>query len=102
MSATRVLVADPLQIFRAGVRHLLSRESDFEVVEAASIADLFEAVETRQIEIALIDVDLPPLGGLAAVRRLARHDCVHSIVWGFDPASETVLEAIRAGADGFL
>ena len=39
----RVLVADPVTIFRTGVRNLLRRESDFEVVEASS----YEEAELR-------------------------------------------------------
>ena len=102
MNRTRVLVADPLRIFRAGVGNLLLRESDFEVVEAGSLDEVFVAVEGQCPDIALIDLDLPPVGGVAAVRRLARRCSTYTIVWSFDPSQETVLSAVRAGAHGFL
>ena len=102
MSRTRVLVADPLRIFRAGVRSLLARESDFEVLEAASLGEMLDVVETQAPEVALIDLDLPPLGGVAAVRRLARSSSIYTVMWSFDASSETVLGAIRAGAHGYL
>jgi DNA-binding NarL/FixJ family response regulator len=53
-------------------------------------------------EIALIDLDLPPLGGVAAVRELAKECATRMIVWSFDPERETVLSAVRSGADGYL
>lgn len=102
MTRTRILVADPLRIFRSGVRNLLARESDFEVVEADSLDEAYELIVRECPDIALVDLDLPPLGGVAAVQRLARKCSTHMIVWSFEPTRETVLEAVRSGAHGFL
>jgi DNA-binding NarL/FixJ family response regulator len=102
MNRTRVLVADPLRIFRAGVGNLLLRESDFDTVEAGSLDEVLAAVEDECPDIALIDLDLPPIGGVAAVRQLARRCSAYTIVWSFDPSQDTVLSAVRAGAHGFL
>ena len=96
------MVADPLRIFRSGVRNLLSRESDFEVVEAGTLNEVLEAIAVDCPDIALIDLDLPPLGGVAAVQQLARRCSTHMIVWSFEPSRETVLAAVRSGAHGFL
>lgn len=102
MKRTRVLVADPLAIFRSGVRGLLAREGDFEVVEAASLPEVIQAVAHDCPDIALIDLDLPPGGGVAAVTRLSEQCSTRTIVWSFDPSRESVLAAIRAGAIGYL
>jgi two-component system, NarL family, nitrate/nitrite response regulator NarL len=99
---TRILVADSLNIFRAGVRNLLSRESDFAVTEAGDLDELRELVEAEPPDIALVDLGLPPAGGIAAVRELARQSSVFTIVWSLEASSEDVLEAVRAGAHGFL
>ena len=102
MRRTRILIADSLAIFRSAVKTLLDRESDFEVVEVASFAELSNAIEDDCPDIALIDLDLPPDGGVKAVARLtARCNC-ETIVWSLEPERETVLAAIRAGADGYL
>jgi two-component system nitrate/nitrite response regulator NarL len=69
---TRILVADPLRIFRSGVRNLLARESDFEVIEAGSFHDVLEVIADDCPDIALIDLELPPFGGITAVQRLSR------------------------------
>jgi len=99
---TRILVADSLGIFRAGVRNLLARESDFEVVEAGTLDEVMAAIELECPDIALIDLELPPLGGIATVQRLARQCSAYSIVWSFEPSREIVLSAVRSGAHGFL
>lgn len=102
MSQTRVLVADPLPIFRSGVCTLLGREPDFTTAEADSLDGVLAVIGEGCPDVALIDLDLPPLGGVAAVQRLSGTCATHTIVWSFDPARESVLAAVRAGANGFL
>jgi DNA-binding NarL/FixJ family response regulator len=102
MRRTSIVVADPGPIFRAGVRHLLGRESDFEVFEASTLSELSETIDERAPDIALVDLDLPPSGGVGAVGGLARVHETRMIVWGFDGTPDVVLAAITAGAKGFL
>ena len=102
MRRTRILVADPLRIFRAGVRNLLEREGGFVVIEAGTVAEVTDAVALECPDVALLDLELPPLGGVAAVQQLSRRCNTHLVVWSFEPTRETVLEAIRSGAHGFL
>jgi DNA-binding NarL/FixJ family response regulator len=102
VNRTHILVADPLQIFRSGVRNLLARQSGFAVEEAGSLDAVLRAVDERCPDIALIDLELPPLGGVAAVERLAKRCSTYTIVWSFQPTRETVLAAVRSGAHGFL
>jgi CheY-like chemotaxis protein len=45
MRRTRILVADPMRIFREGVRNLLVRESEFDVVETGSLDEALAVVE---------------------------------------------------------
>jgi two-component system, NarL family, nitrate/nitrite response regulator NarL len=98
---TRVLVADPVRIFRAGVRNLLWREHDFEVIEAAELADL-EALTDDCPDIALIDLQFPPFGAVTALNWLRNRCDAYTIVWSLKPSREAVLDALGAGADGYL
>jgi two-component system, NarL family, nitrate/nitrite response regulator NarL len=103
VTPTRILIADAVPIFRVGVRNLLARESDFEVVEASDLSDLGRTMDGgAPPEIALVDLELPPSGGIAAVREIAKTRSTHLIVWSFEPEREIVLEAIRSGAEGYL
>jgi two-component system, NarL family, nitrate/nitrite response regulator NarL len=102
MRRTRILVADSTQVFRCGVRALLARESDFELVEAGDLAQVLAVIEEDCPDIALIDLELPPVGGVEAVSRLAGACHCETVVWSFEPTREAVLAAIRAGASGYL
>lgn len=102
MIRRRVLVADGAPLFRSGVRHLLTREGDFVLTEAADFDELMQVMEHEAPEIALIDLDLPPSGGVAAVAHLAAQKTARLVVWGFEAEREQVLDALTAGADGFL
>jgi DNA-binding NarL/FixJ family response regulator len=101
MSRMRILVADAVPLFRIGVRKLLSRDGDFEVVEAGDFEELERALEQTPPDIALIDLELPPDGGIEAVTKIAKEGA-RLILWSFEPTQDTVLAAIRAGADGYL
>jgi DNA-binding NarL/FixJ family response regulator len=97
-----VLVADPLLIFRSGMRSLLAGRPEFELVEAANAAELELAARERRPDVGLIDLNLPPDGGIAALRRLHELRPIPAVIWSFEPSPETVLGAIRAGAAGYL
>jgi len=99
---TSIVVADAGPIFKAGVRHLLGRESDFEVFEASSRLELAEILQQSAPDIALVDLDLPPAGGIEAVGALSSGHETRMIIWGFEGTSDLVLAAITAGAKGFL
>ena len=102
MTRTRVVIADPQPMLRSGVRAALDGEQDFEIVEASNLEELVDAATRTALDIALIDLDLPPRGGIAAVRRLSEFPSLHTILWSFAPDRETVANAIRAGASGYL
>ena len=91
MKRTRVLLLDPLPIFRAGVRRHLMEESDFEVVEAGTLQDV---AALGAPDIALVDSAL-----VAATELLGE---AYVVVWSFAPTPHEVLAAIRAGAHGYL
>lgn len=95
-----VTVADPLPIFRAGVGTCLRREGDFEVTEAATLRETLESACSA--DVVLVDVDLPPEGGVVAVERLTEESTARIAVWSLAPDGEAMLAAVRAGASGFL
>jgi DNA-binding NarL/FixJ family response regulator len=97
---THVVIADPFPLFRAGVRTCLQRQPDFTVDEAPTLAKLVQAAD--RADVLLVDADLPPDGGIAAVEILAGRCRAAIVVWTLDPDRETFVAAIRAGAAGCL
>lgn len=100
----RVLLADDHRLVRAGLRALLDEMPNVEVV--AEAADGTQAVLLtcqHQPDIALLDISMPNLGGLAALRQLAGAAPATRVVMLSMHDDETyVTEAIRAGAAGYL
>jgi two-component system response regulator DevR len=97
-----VLIADPLAILRSGARRLLAGELDLEVSEACSLDELLCGAAQGCPDVALIDRDLPPSGGVEAVAALAGRSPCRAIVWSLDPTGDDVLAAVLAGASGYL
>ena len=102
----RVLLADDQPLLRSGFRALLDLEDDIEVVGEAGDGEEAVALATRlRPDVALVDIQMPGVDGIEATRRIAGDPDlagVHVVIltnYGFD---EYVLDALRAGAAGFL
>jgi DNA-binding NarL/FixJ family response regulator len=103
--AIRVVIADDQAMVRAGFRMILELEEDIEVVrEAADGAAAMRAAMTAAPDVVVMDIRMPGLDGIEATRRIvAEHPSPPGvvIVTTFDD-DETLYEALRAGAGGFL
>ena len=104
MVRIRVLLVDDDALVRAGLRMILSSSEEMDVVgEAADGAEALAAVQAHRPDVVLMDIRMPEMDGIAAtaaIRRLATPP--HVIVLTTFQADEHVMNALRAGADGFL
>lgn len=101
---TRVLVVDDDAMVRSGFAAILGAESDLEVVgEAADGAEALTRARQLAPDVVVMDVRMPRLDGIEATRRLLRADDPPRVlvVTTFEHDSY-VLEALEAGAQGFL
>ena len=100
----RVLLAEDHAVVRAGLERLLAGVDDIEVVGAAR--DGFEALELAEQlrpDVILMDLVMPELDGREATRRiLAASPQVHVVVLTSFSDREQILEALDAGAVGYL
>jgi DNA-binding NarL/FixJ family response regulator len=99
-----LILADPRPMYRLGLRALLRDHDEFEIREAADLAELLEQAGRAQPPVtALIDLDLPPAGGAAAVAQV-RGSVASPVVWcsGSRLTPEVVYELVRCGAVGIL
>jgi len=100
----RVLIAEDQALVRRGTSVLLSMEPDMEVVGQA--CDGIEAVAMAgqlRPDIVLMDLHMPRLGGVAATREITRNlPGTQVLVLTTLNDDETVFEAVRAGAHGYL
>jgi DNA-binding NarL/FixJ family response regulator len=102
----RVVVADDKQITRSGLRDLInSRPGDgIEVVgEAATGVEALEQCARLKPDVVIMDLLMPEMGGIEATRRLREaHPEVAVLVFSAKGEDHWVLEAMRAGAHGYL
>jgi DNA-binding NarL/FixJ family response regulator len=102
----RVVLADDQELVRAGFAALLDAEDDIEVVgEAADGQDAVRVAEQRRPDVILMDIRMPVLDGIEAIRQIAaRPDLisVHVVILTTFELDEYVFEGLRAGAAGFL
>lgn len=100
----RVFLADDHPLFRVGLRYSLDQEKDIEVVGEAS--DGFRAVAEMQADppdISLIDVDMPGLSGIGAIRVLRKSSPQMKMLMLSTYNDENYIrEAMDAGADGYV
>jgi DNA-binding NarL/FixJ family response regulator len=103
-SSIRVLIADDEPLVRAGIRFVLSNAAEVEVVaEASNGHDAVELARRHQVDVALLDIRMPALDGLAVAEQLA-DVAPHTAVLILTTFSEDeyVYRALHVGAAGFL
>ncbi len=104
MKPIRILLAEDHTIVRAGIRALLQNLDEVHVVaEAGDGREALRLIETHHPDIVLMDIAMAGLNGLEATARIAKEfPNVHVIILSMHASEEYVLQALRAGAVGYL
>ena len=100
MSRVRVVIADDQPLMRAGFKAVLEATGSIVVVaEAGDGEEAIAAAEAHAPDVVLMDIRMPRVDGIEATRRLPRRRVLILTTFGLD---EYIVEALRAGASGFL
>ena len=106
MTMIGVLLADDQPLMRAGLRALIDAQADMAVVaEASTGREAVELARRHRPQVVLMDVRMPDGDGLQATRELLRHASLAGtrvVMLTTFELEEYVLDALRAGASGFL
>ena len=104
MSTIRVVLADDHALVRAGIRALLEKLPDIEVVgEADNGREALELVKSRGPNLVLLDISMTELGGLEALPRIVKDfPAVRVLILSGHANEEYVLRALRWGAAGYM
>jgi DNA-binding NarL/FixJ family response regulator len=100
----RILIADDHPIVREGLGAVLETQPDFEIVGAAASGAqaVAQAAELRP-DIILLDLELPELDGVAALRAIrASNPAAKALIFTAFDTDERILSAVQAGAQGYL
>ena len=104
MEKIHIIITDDHQLFRNGLKILLNSFPDFEVTGEASNGEEFvNLLKNTKAEIALMDINMPEMDGLAALKEIKSFDPGARVVMLTALGQESVvLQAIKSGARDFV
>ena len=100
----RILIADDHGIVRSGLKLLLARQPDMEVVaEAEDGVDALEKVLSERPDVAILDVAMPRMTGLQATHEIkSQAPQTQVLILSMHDDARYLFEALRAGASGYV
>ena len=104
MDKIRVLLADDHKIFRDGVRSILEKEKDIEVVdEAANGLEVIEKIDHLEVDVLVLDIDIGKPNGIEITEMISKkHPDVKILILSMMGLHDFVIQALEKGAIGFL
>jgi DNA-binding NarL/FixJ family response regulator len=101
---TRIVLADDHKIVRDGLKRILAANPDFEVAAEAADGDaLLALVKANDYDIAVIDMSMPGLAGIALIKRLKlEKPKLGVLVLSMHGEQQYAARALKAGAAGYL
>lgn len=104
-ATTRVMIVDDHALLRAGVREMLSDESDLEVVAEAGSAEeaLQQLRDGTEVDVVVLDISLPGQSGVDLLRQLKQDQPeIQILVLSMHPEKSFAVRLMRAGASGYV
>jgi DNA-binding NarL/FixJ family response regulator len=100
----RVLVVDDHALLRTGVANIINQEADLSVVaEAGNGAEAIDAYERHHPDVTLLDLRMPVMEGVEAVRRIRERDpAARVIVLTTYDTDDEIARALKAGAKAYV
>lgn len=100
----KIVLVDDHALFRMGMRNILEREPDLEIVaEAEDSRSAIDAAQQWTPDIVLLDLSLPPPGGIETTQRIKREVPSTAIVaLAMNEDEDQLFDAIKAGAAAFI
>ncbi len=104
MTRQRILIVDDHEVVRLGLRSLLDRHPDFEVIaEASNGREAIEKVESYQPNVVVLDIRLPGQSGVEVCQQITeKNPDIKVIMLTSYAEDEMLFAAIRAGAAGYV
>jgi DNA-binding NarL/FixJ family response regulator len=102
--AIRILVADDHPVVLDGLVAILSTQTDFDVIaQATGGAELVDKFRAHRPDVVMLDLEMPEVDGVEALRRMKTVDPdVRAIAFTAFDTDERIVEAIKAGVQGYL
>lgn len=100
----RILIIDDQKIVREGIKMLLSKSAEIEIIgDASNGKEGLEQIESKQPDVVLLDIDMPGISGITAAQEIkVRFPEVKIIMLSSHEDEEYVQKATESGAKGYL
>jgi DNA-binding NarL/FixJ family response regulator len=101
---TRVLIIDDHPLFREGIKTIISKDAQFEVVdEAGSAHDGLEKISQLKPDVAVVDISLPDGTGMEVARKIrSQSPRTRIMILSMHSKIDYIVEAFQAGATGYV
>ncbi|MCZ7602861.1 MAG: response regulator transcription factor [Melioribacteraceae bacterium] len=100
----RIILVDDHELIREGLKKVIAKESDIDVIGEAQNADeMFELLSKNKIDIVILDITLPGRSGLDLISEIKTHyPDTRILILSMHPEDRFAVRALRAGAFGFI
>ncbi len=100
----KILIVDDHELIREGLKKVVAKEIDIEVVgEASSGEELFDQMREKEIDIIVLDITLPNRSGLDLIKDIkTQAPNIKILILSMHPEDRFAVRALRAGASGYL
>ena len=98
----KILLVDDHAVVRAGLRRMLAMGSDTEILEAATGRESLAIARSNNLDLIILDLNLPELGGVELVARLRQIGTAPILVLSMHAEPLYVTRALNAGAQGYV
>ena len=104
MNVIKVVIADDHQLFRNGIVSILQKDAQFEVVgDAADGNDFLKLLETKNVDVALVDLSMPGMSGQDVITQAKQlYPQTRFVVLTMHDEGQYVVKSVRSGAHGYL
>lgn len=104
MTTCRIAIADDHDVVRAGLISIIEKVKEYRIVaEARDGSELLVALKKNTCDLAIVDIAMPHMDGLAAIKKIRReYPWMKILIFSFLKDYDHFHEAIRHGAHGYL
>lgn len=104
MNKIKVLIADDHKIFRDGIRSILEKEKDLEVVdEAANGMEVLEKLESSKVDVIIMDIDIGKPTGIEVTGIVVeKYPDIKVLILSMIGLHDFVIQALETGATGYI
>lgn len=104
MGVIKIVLADDHEIFRNGLKQLIDKEPDMQVIgEASTGTEALELIDNLDPDLIILDISMPEMNGLEAAQKVKNSSSsTRVIIFSLYDNEDYVIKALNVGASGFL